>query len=188
MIAAIDSKKDNAEIIDYIQTVDALYSWLEKNSKKIFKDDRTYSEVFFQIYKISKRAYNDNPKVSLRAKDKTVILGNLKNLDAVLNGLERKRNLHVHSWALLSDLLQERILEVQEQDSLDIPKTYFAIMNIWACLENWEKKHLKEVIPVCRSIIRVQDKWPNDEESYLGISSCVYRCFGARDFYGFKKQ
>lgn len=177
----------NGETVDYVKTIDSLYSWLEKNSKKLFKDDQTYSEVFFQIYKISKKAYGENPKVSLNPKDKTIILGNLKNLNAVLNILERKRNLHEHSWDLLSDLIQDRIIEVQNQDVIDIPQTYFAIMNIWACLENWERKQLKEVFPVCRSIIRVQDRWPNDEETYLGISSCVYKCFGERDFYGFKK-
>lgn len=174
--------------IDYAKTVDALYVYLEKEMKKMFREERFYSEVFYQIYKTSKRAYKEDPFICLSVKDKTVISGELENLATVIEKLMAKRDIHEHSWALLFDLLKSKIKEIREENELNVESFYFTMMNLWACLENWEPKKLKAVFPVMRSVIRVQDKWIPDEETYSSISTCIYKCFGEREFYGFVEK
>ena len=166
--------------VNYAKIIDDTYSYMEKNIKKIIKGHKPHSELFFQIYKISKLAYKQEPSLELTTKDAVVISSNFENLSTVLTELKKKNSTHVQAWELLSTLLDVENADIKQLHEINIPNAYYILLNVWACFENWDPKHLITVFPAARSIVRVQEVWPENPEIYENLFKCIYQCTGAK--------
>ena len=171
------------EAFDCMEAVNAIYEWMEKNSKKIIKGDKVYSDVFFQIYYLSKKTYSKEPYIYLGEVDRDVLIEDLESLKKVLAELKKKKSSHWQAWELLENLTDSEIKSIHQKKAVNVISIYYILLNVWICFENWDRNSLKVVFPAAHAIAKVQAEWPSDEESYRAILKCIYKCFGGA-YYG----
>ena len=166
------------ETFDCMEAVNAIYEWMEKNSKKIIKGDKVYSDVFFQIYCLSKKTYSEEPYIYLGEEDREILIEDLVNLGKVLAELKKKKSNHWQAWELLENLTDSEVKSIRQKKAVNVIGVYYILLNVWICFENWDRNSLKIVFPAAHAIAKVQAEWPSDEESYRAILKCIYKCFG----------
>lgn len=106
----------------------------------------------------------------------------MENLKKVLAELKKKKSGHWQAWELLENLTDSEIKSIHQKKAVNVIGIYYILLNVWICLENWDRNSLKVVFPAAHAIAKVQAEWPSDEESYRAILKCIYKCFGG-DYY-----
>ena len=135
-----------------------------RNKKQIKKEKTLYSDVFFQTYKLSKAVPKYKKGVPLTDEDENKVLREFMKVMEVLEKLKLKKDLHKASWELLDNLLQNEVIHIQDTHTIDLEDTYYTVLNLWVCLENWERSYLDVLFPVGLTMIQLQNQWPKDEK------------------------
>ena len=158
-------------------TLIQIYTHMIQNKKQIKKEKTMYSDVFFQTYKLSKTVPKYKKGVPLTHEDENKILKGFNLVMEVLDELKLKKDLHKASWELLDNLLQDEVMHIQDTHTIDLEDVYYTILNVWVCLENWERGYLDVLFPVSLIMIQLQKQWPkNEKETKTALNKCLSKC------------
>ena len=158
-------------------TLIRIYTHMIRNKKQIKKEKTLYSDVFFQTYKLSKAVPKYKKGVHLTDEDENKVLKEFMKVMEVLEKLKLKKDLHKASWKLLDNLLQNEVIHIQDTHTIDLEDTYYTVLNLWVCLENWERSYLDVLFPVGLTMIQLQNQWPKDEkETKMALNKCLSKC------------
>lgn len=158
-------------------TLIRIYTHMIRNKKQIQKEKTLYSDVFFQTYKLSKAVPKYKKGVPLTDEDENKVLKEFMKVMEVLENLKLKKDLHKTSWELLDNLLQNEVIHIQDTHTIDLEDTYYTVLNLWVCLENWERSYLDVLFPVGLTMIQLQNQWPKDEkETKMSLNKCLSKC------------
>ena len=163
------------ETFDCQKTLKNIYIYLIQNAKKIEKNEKLYSDIFYQTTRLSKKIPSYKKNVPLNQNEEREILVSLNALIEIFEDLKAdKADSHCCSWDLLSQLLKSEICHIQDTHTIDLEDTYYTLLNSWVCLENWNRKNLKILFSIGLTLVQFQKIWPDDDDTQLTLRKCTY--------------